>query len=173
MSTLNIPAPITELITNLSVIGMIDKEQKLNVNTMSFSPSSTWGQSFYRRWYRESRQGLIEFLKHTLAETILAIQDYSNTEFCKIIVNHLSLSRPGIVNLSITYADDPNILSQLKVILESIDIQLTKNKKLIEPDFKSIIIPREERLTRRERERDLYCKDEPLNVLVGSPMIGD
>lgn len=141
MSTLNLPTPIMELITNLSVIGLIEKEKKLNISTMSFSPANTWGQAFYRYYHRESRQGLIEYLKNTLAQTILAIQDYRDTEFCKIIINHLSLSKSGIQNLAITYADDPNILSQLNVILENIDIQLNKNKKFLEPNFKSMIQP--------------------------------
>ena len=140
MSTLNIPGPITELITNLSVIALIDKEQKLNVNTKSFSSSNTWGASFYRRYQGESRNGLIIFLKAVLSETILAIKDYSSTEFLKIVVNHLKLARPGIQNLCVTYADDPNVLSQLQVIMENIDIQLYKNRELIDPSFESIII---------------------------------
>lgn len=131
MTTLNIPPPITELITNLSVIGLIEKEQKLNVKTMSFSPSNTWGQTIYRTYYRESRQGLVDFLQDILAKTINAIQDFANTEFCKLVVNHLAIARVGIVNLTITYADDPNILSQINVILENIDIQLAKNRKLL------------------------------------------
>ncbi len=140
MATLNLPTPIMELITNLSVIGLIEKEQKLNISTMSFSPSNTWGQAFYRYYHRESRQGLIEYLKNTLSQTILAIMDYKDTEFCKIIINHLALTKPGIQNLAITYADDPNILSQLNVILENIDIQLNKNRKFLEPNFKSIVV---------------------------------
>lgn len=139
--TLNIPPPITELITNLSVVSLINKDQKLNVNTMSFSPANTWGQSFYRLWYRESRQGLVDYLKYLLAETITSIQDYAQTEYCKIIVNHLALARPGIDNLTHTYKDDPNIVSQLNVILENIDILLKKNKKFIIMGFQSQIIP--------------------------------
>lgn len=144
--TLNIPPPIIELITNLSVVGLIDKEQKLNVKNMSFSPSNTWGQSFYRFYYRESRQGLINYLKFLLADTIAAIQDYYQTEYCKIIVNHLALAKPGIQNLTITYKEDPNILSQLNVIIENIDMLLEKNKKFLIMDFKSMIIKPEVRI---------------------------
>lgn len=138
--TLNMPPPVIELITNLTVIGLLDKEQKLNVSNMSFSPAQTWGQSMYRFWKRESRQGLIDHLKFLLADTISAIQDYGQTEYCKIIINHLNLARPGIFNLTITYKEDPNIVSQLNVILENIDILLEKNKKFLVVDFKSQII---------------------------------
>lgn len=135
MSVLVFPTPITEIIKKLSIIALIEKDKKLNLKTMSFSQSNTWGTMFYRTLYGESRIKLLEFLNSTINETIQNIFDYRSTEFCRIVVNHLNLARGGIENLTKTYENDANIISQLNIILENIDIQLAKNKKLIMKNF--------------------------------------
>lgn len=138
--TLHVPTQINELITNLSIVGLISKDQKLNIRTMSFSPAFTWGQAFYRAWHKESRTELITFLRDLLDQTLLFMDDYKETKFLKIIVNHLNLSRKGIVNLLDTYCEDPNIIAQLQVIIENIDIQLERNRKLIMNNFQGAVI---------------------------------
>lgn len=136
MATLTIPENIYKLITELSFISLIESQQKLNVKSKSFSQADSWGQCFYRFICQESRSGLIDYLNFIVNLTISEIQNYRNTEFCKIIINHLNLSRKGIRNLCVTYAQDANILSQLNIILENIDIQLQQNKRYIVKDFK-------------------------------------
>lgn len=140
MSILHIPKPITNLITNLCVVSLLEKNQKLNLKTMSFSDKNTWGQTFYRFYHRESRHNLIDYLKALISESILAIQDFNGTEYLPIIVNHLNLAKKGIENLIDTYQDDPKIVAELKIIIENIEIVLEKNCDQITPDFKSIIM---------------------------------
>jgi hypothetical protein len=140
MSILHIPKPITNLITNLCIVSLLEKNQKLNLKTMSFSDKTTWGQTFYRFYYRESRHNLIDYLKALISESILAIQDFSGTEYLPLIVNHLNLAKTGLENLIETYKDDPKIVAELKIIMENIEIVLDKNCDQITPNFKSIIM---------------------------------
>jgi hypothetical protein len=141
MATLPIPLPLSELLTKLNVLALIEKEYKLNVNSMSFVKSMSWYGSFTRYFGGESRRNLMSMLNLVLQQTIQAIQDYQGTEFCKLVVNHLASAREGIVNLKGTYSDDPHTISQLEILLENIDIQLDRNKKLIVHNFRPINPP--------------------------------
>jgi len=152
MTTLPIPDNLVDLLNDLTLISLIDKEQKLNINTRSVSPSNTWGGAFFRSYYRESRDGLIDYLNKIIARTLYEITCYRDTEFCKIIVNHLNYAKRGLDNLCVTYACDPNILSQLNLIKENVDFQLSKNKKFLVHDIKIHNIPLDQAviLTRSE-----------------------
>lgn len=110
---------------------MVEEQQKVNLKNMSFVSSNSWYGSFSRYYNGESRKNLLEMLNATIAQTIQAINDYSNTEFCTLIVTHLAISKKGILNLKKTYENDPNILSQLETLLENISIQLDKNIHLV------------------------------------------
>ena len=122
-----IPLPLNELLTKLTVISLIEKDYKLNVSNLSFVASTSWSGSVSRYLYGESRKNLMTMLNNVIQDTIHAIADYENTEFVKLIVNHLLASRDGIVNIKYTYEKDPNIQAQIEVLLENIDIQLNKN----------------------------------------------
>ena len=79
----------------------------------------------------------MKMLSEVIKSTIQSISDYGNTEFVKLIVNHLNEARDGIVNLKTTYGNDPNIQAQIEVLLENIDIQLTKNFDHIVINFRT------------------------------------
>ena len=172
MSTLQIPLPLSELLHKLAVLSLIEKDYKLNVNTLSFVSNESWYGAFSRYYYGESRKSLIEMLNKVIQQTIQAIQDYANTEFCKLVINHLALARGGINNLRTTYDDDPNILAQLEIILENIDIQLDKNKNLItnlinkptivvKPDISEIFNSK-----KNDSSRERYPTTSPIDILI-------
>lgn len=129
---ISIPAPLHELLVKLGIIGMIEPGKKLNVNTMTFSDSTSWLGSFTRSVNGESRKNLMTHLNNIIQQTIAAINEYRETEFCKLIVNKLAQAKLGIQALQNTYQSDPHIKSQIEVILTNVDIQLNVYRSLLD-----------------------------------------
>lgn len=155
---------MSELLHKLAVIALIEKEYKLNVYTLSFTQNSSWCGSLNRYLRGESRRSLIDMLNKLIQQTIQAIQDYSNTEFCKLVINHLNSAKTGIENLSVTYKDDPNIVAQLEIILENITIQLDKNKSLIIPGYKVPVYTEPKTPITVAKEEESFVKETLLNL---------
>lgn len=133
MSSINsIPVTLNDLLVKLKILSMLERGKKINIGTMSFVDANSWIGSFTRSITGESRKGLMIHLNQIIQEAINAIEEYSNTEFCKIIVNHLAQAKVGIQNLITTYQSDPYIIAQIYVCITNIDLQLEKNRKLLE-----------------------------------------
>lgn len=71
-------------------------------------------------------------LNQIVQQAINAINEYQNTEFCALVVNHLAQAKIGIQNLTTTYQSDPNVVAQIEVCVANIDLQLEKNRGLLE-----------------------------------------
>lgn len=72
------------------------------------------------------------YLTSTINQAITAINEYNGTEFKGLIVNHLAGTKPGLNNLLETYGSDLSIVSQISVLISNIDIQLEKNRDLLD-----------------------------------------
>lgn len=131
MSTNPIPVELRELLVKLNYLSMIPSSSKLNTNTMSFVKSDSFLGSFLRKYYHEDRNVSLEFIKQTIITTIKLINDYSKTDFLKILINSLSTARLGISELLTTYREDPKMIANIQVCIDEIDIQLNKHKSLI------------------------------------------
>lgn len=131
-STNSIPVTLNDLLVKLKILSMLERGKKINIGTMSFVDANSWIGSFTRSITGESRKGLMIHLNQIIQEAINAIEEYSNTEFCKIIVNHLAQAKVGIQNLITTYQSDPYVIAQIYVCITNIDLQLEKNRKLLE-----------------------------------------
>ena len=132
MSTNSIPLTLNDLLVKLKIISMIERGQKINMSTMTFIDSSSWIGALQRSIYGEGRKSLMIHLNQIIQQAIGTINEYQDTEFCSIIVNHLSQAKIGIRNLSVTYQGDPSVVAQLDVCISNIDLQLEKNKNLLE-----------------------------------------
>jgi predicted TIM-barrel fold metal-dependent hydrolase len=99
---------------------------------MTFVDSGSWLGSFQRSLSGEGRKSLMVHLNSIIQQAITAITEYQDTEFCKLIVNHLAQAKIGINNLSTTYQTDANIVAQINVCVANIDLQLEKNRNLLE-----------------------------------------
>ena len=132
MSTNSIPHTLNDLLVKLKIISMIERGQKINMSTMTFVDASSWVGALHRSFSGEGRKSLMVHLNQIVQQAILTITEYQNTVFCGIIVNHLSQAKIGIRNLCITYQFDPSIVAQLEVCISNIDLQLEKNKHLLE-----------------------------------------
>jgi hypothetical protein len=130
--TNSIPATLNDLLVKLKVISMIERGKKINMGSMTFVDGGSWYGSFQRSLSGESRKSLMVHLNSIIQQAITAIVEYQDTEFCKLIVNHLAQAKMGINNLSTTYQTDPSIVAQINICIANIDIQLEKNKKLLD-----------------------------------------
>lgn len=126
-----IPATLNDLLVKLKILSMIERGKKINMGTMTFVESTSWWGSFNRSLSGEGRKCLMIYLNLIVSQSITAINEYQDTEFCKLIVNSLAEAKIGIQNLLTTYQTDPSIVAQIKVCLENVDIQLEKNRDLL------------------------------------------
>lgn len=131
-TTNSIPPMLNDLLVKLRILSMIPQNYKINIGSMSFVSKSSWLGAGYRSMNGEGRKGLMVQLNHIISQAIQAIEDYKDTEFRKLIVNQLAQTKMGLGNLLTTYAKDPNIQAQLNVLIQNVDLQLEKNKELID-----------------------------------------
>lgn len=133
MATTNsIPATLNDLLVKLKILSKLERGSKINVGTMSFVDSNSWLGCMYRSFSGEGRKGLMVHLNQIIQQSINAIAEYQNTEFCSLVVNQLAHAKIGIQSLITTYQDDPQVVAQLEVCLQNIDMQLKKNQTLLE-----------------------------------------
>lgn len=130
--TNSIPATLNDLLVKLKILSMIERGSKINMGTMTFVDANSWVGSFQCSLNGEGRKGLMVHLNQIVSQAITAISEYRDTEFCKLVVNHLSQAKIGIINLSTTYQCDPSIIAQINVCVANIDLQLDKNRSLLE-----------------------------------------
>lgn len=133
MSVINsIPITLNDLLVKLRILSMIERGKKINMGTLTFTDSSSWLGALGRTLTGEGRKGLMVHLNQIIQQSINAINEYKETEFCSLIVNHLAQARIGIQNLTTTYQCDPNIVAQVEICVANIDMQLEKNRSLLE-----------------------------------------
>lgn len=132
-----IPVTLNDLLVKLNILSMLESGKKVNIGNLSFTNSfswldaSTWMSNFNRKLEGESKKSLIIHLNQIIGQAIAAIDEYRYTEFCGIIVNHLSQARVGIQSLTVTYATSPKTVANINVCLTNIDLQLRKNQELL------------------------------------------
>lgn len=130
--TNSIPATLNDLLVKLRILSMIERGKKINMGTMTFTDSSSWMGAIERSLSGEGRKGLMVHLNQIVQQAINAINEYQKTEFCGIIVNNLAEAKIGIQNLTTTYQSDPSIVAQIEVCISNINLQLEKNRSLLE-----------------------------------------
>lgn len=130
--TNSIPSTLNDILVKLRILSMIERGKKINMGTMTFTDAASWVGALTRSLNGEGRKGLMVQLNQIIQQAIGAINEYQNTEFRALIVNHLAKAKIGIQNLTTTYDRDPSILGQLYVCIENIDLQLDKNQDLLE-----------------------------------------
>jgi hypothetical protein len=132
LTTNSIPTTLNDLLVKLKILSMIERGKKINMGSMSFIEANSWLGALTRSLAGEGRKGLMVHLTQIIQYSINAINEYQNTEFCVLIVNHLSQAKIGIQNLTTTYQSDPSIVAQIEVCLSNINLQLEKNSQLLE-----------------------------------------
>lgn len=130
MSASPMPVSLKDLLSKLEFLSMVDKFKKVNMHNMSFVDASSWIGSVQRTLTGENKKNLILFLNQIIDQALEAINEYRDTEYVAIILRHLEKSKTGIANLICTYQEFPSTISQLRVCLANMQMQLDKNKDL-------------------------------------------
>jgi hypothetical protein len=146
MSTYSIPPPLRDLLSKLAFFAMIERGKKPCVNDMSFVDSGSWFGA-YKRWMtNEDRNNMVVQINAIIDQAIMAIDEYRGSEFFPLIINGLAKARQGISHLTSTYSDSPKTVSDIKICLDNIDLQLVRDKQHITiSGFRSKSEPVEER----------------------------
>lgn len=128
----SIPTTLNDLLVKLRILSKIERGVKINMGTMTFIESSSWIGALTRSISGEGRKALMVHLNQIIQQSINAINEYRDTEFCALVVNHLAEAKIGIQNLTTTYQSDPSVVSQIEICIANIDLQLEKNRSLLD-----------------------------------------
>jgi hypothetical protein len=121
-----IPEALRDLLVKLVFVSSVERGYKLNLETKSLANSRSWADALVRSWYRESRKSLLDYLNRLTVDTNSALKEYAETEFRNLVISYVAKARVGVDNLKVAYSDDPNILSNLEVIIQDWDLQLQR-----------------------------------------------
>ena len=127
----SIPVDLNMILVKLEFISLIKRGYKINTNTMNFVDANSWSGAVRRMLSHENRKLSLDFITRTISSAIDAIDRYEKTSYLRILINSLNTARIGISELASTYRDDPEFVSNIKVCLASIDIQLNKFLNLV------------------------------------------
>lgn len=119
-----IPAPLQKLFTQLEFFAMLETDKKPNLRTMTFSDANSYLDALYRGWYNETKENVVQRVRMIVNETLDALNDYQHTEFIYILIEKLRQFRRGVLTLLDTYHKYPKVVSDLKVVIDNIDLNL-------------------------------------------------
>jgi hypothetical protein len=126
MKSDSIPPALRNLLTKLEYISMIERGQKPCFSDMTFVQSNSWLGAWKRLISGENRKNLLFEIEQIIDRTILAIEEYSNKDYVRLLLENLSKAKTGIENLMLTYTEHPDTISNLRVHLINIDLTLKK-----------------------------------------------
>ena len=132
MRTESIPPALRNLLTKLEYISMIERGQKPCFSDMTFVQSNSWFGAWKRLISGENKKNLLFEIEQIIERTILAIEEYQNKEYNKLLLDNLAKAKIGIENLILTYTDHPETISNLRVHIINIDLTLKKHGYVIE-----------------------------------------
>lgn len=133
MKTESIPPALRNLLTKLEYISMIERGQKPCFSDMTFVQSNSWIGAWKRLISGENKKNLLFEVEQIIDRTILAIEEYSNKEYVKLLLENLAKAKIGIENLILTYTEHPETISNLRVYIINIDLTLKKHGVSIHP----------------------------------------
>lgn len=127
MKSESIPPALRNLLTKLEYISMIERGQKPCFSDMTFVQSNSWFGAWKRLITGENKKNLLFEVEQIIDRTILAIEEYTNKEYIKLLLENLAKAKCGIENLILTYTDHPETISNLRVYIINIDLTLKKH----------------------------------------------
>ena len=122
----SLPVHLKVLLKNLKFISMIEKGKKPCLSDLSFVDSSSWFGAWKRNRNSEDKKHLKTFIDSVVEQSFKAIEDSRNKEYAQMIIKALDEARNGIINTQVTYKDFPDFITDVGVIIDSINHQLNK-----------------------------------------------
>jgi hypothetical protein len=129
----SMPVDLQALLTKLHFISQIERGKKPCMSDMSFVKTDSYLVGPIIRWWKgESRKTLVPDIEKIVDEAIIKLTTYKDNEkYVSLIINLLASDRVSIESLITTYREDPKMISNIKVILTNIDLQLDQYRHLI------------------------------------------
>lgn len=116
----SLPTRLQELLSKMDFYGQQRRDNKPCVKTRMYVDMDSWYGWWYRRLNRENKQDIIIELRNILSEFDKCWTD--NPQHHSIMNRYLSRMRTGVTHLLSIYIEYAGIVSDLRVILESIDV---------------------------------------------------
>lgn len=121
------PSALRTLLEKGEFISMIKPNTKPNFKNFTFVSSKSFSGALHRMMHGENRKELMIEINNITDQFIVALNDRSNDEFQSVIVDVLSrMSKVGLTNLMETYTYSPKTIAELRVCINSIELQLAK-----------------------------------------------
>jgi hypothetical protein len=122
---------ISETLSNLKFIGMVEKGEKMDVKIQKIRSNSIY-DSILRFFSGESRNNTLDFLNTNVSRAFDILEHHikkintsgSSKTICKIIIKDLSGCMIGIENLKCSYKEDKKFICQIETLIDTIKIKL-------------------------------------------------
>lgn len=121
---------------------MIERGQKPCFSDMTFVHSNSWIGAWKRLISGENKKNLLFEIEQIIDRSILAIEEYSNKDYIKLLIENLAKAKTGIENLILTYTEHPETITNLRVHIINIDLTLKKHGYIHPHDQKSPVTDR-------------------------------
>ena len=127
----SIPNSLQVQLADLDFLSQIERNMKPCCNDRVLVNSESWSGALYRFFKGESRLTAITKVEQIVNNAIEAIENEKYQEHLSLTINALYKASNGLLNLSHTYQNDPNMKARINVQIENINIQLDRFKHLI------------------------------------------
>ena len=127
----SIPVSLQAQLADLDFLSQIERNMKPCCNDRVLVNSESWSGALYRFFKGESRMTAITKVEQIVNNAIEAIENQKYQEHISLTINSLYNASNGLLNLSYTYENDPNMKARINVQIKNINIQLDRYKHLI------------------------------------------
>ena len=127
----SIPVSLQAQLADLDFLSQIERNMKPCCNDRVLVNSESWTGALYRFFKGESRMTAITKVEQIVNNAIEAIENEKYQEHISLTINSLYNASNGLLNLSYTYENDPNMKARINVQIKNINIQLERYKHLI------------------------------------------
>jgi hypothetical protein len=127
----SIPNSLQVQLADLNFLSQIERNMKPCCNDRVLVDSESWSGALYRFFKGETRITAITKVEQIVNNAIEAIENKKFQEHLSLTINALYKASNGLLNLTHTYQDDPNMKARINVQIENINIQLERYKHLI------------------------------------------
>lgn len=121
-----------EVIARLKFIGHIEKDEKINVRHVNKQPNTIFTKISRSIIYPDNRTNSLKFVRDIILRTFDIIERLLHNQeilVCKSLIQDLSKSKQGLLNLKYTYNEDTKFCCDIDVLIEQISSKITNIKE--------------------------------------------
>lgn len=121
---------VEKILSALKFISKIREGEKIDIKNLCISRQDIYSRLYRTIITREDRHDTYDFLKKLLNRAVEMIYFYIdnenklNTNLAKTIIYNLQQAKRGMLNLTVTYEDDREFVTQIESLIEITDIKI-------------------------------------------------